>query len=120
MDVRLEALTKIRGYLVQGWCQKVPAENAEGFDCGALDKAACRWCLTGAMDRVLLGDMDVNARLYEEIVELIRTELFGGSYSMLVGGYMYRWNDNPSRTQEQVVGLLDRVIQKVKDEREEH
>ena len=80
-------------------------------------------CLMMALDakmrRNFVADDDMEA-LYRVAVNLIREELtlFDPSFPDTPYGQIYPypvidWNDNPKRKKKEVIGLLDRVIEKV-------
>lgn len=72
----------------KGWIQgKFHGDNGE-------------FCLSGAINRVLPMDIDLSDIHYEQrIHDVIGTRNF------------VRWNDNPSRTKEEVLEMLDKAIE---------
>lgn len=46
-------LTKAKKLIEKGWCRGPAAKNARGEAVDPLDESACRWCMSGALDRAL-------------------------------------------------------------------
>ena len=107
-----------------GWCApvRVPgktfvagalARTASGETCAVNDPAACQWSLIGALQ---LGELHVAQEhgagpswdAFTEACELIQSGV-GGEWSR----NLLRWNDSPSRTQAQVLSLLERAGREV-------
>lgn len=77
------------------WCQGTSALDANGEEVDPLEEVACRWCAIGAMRRCGRIDMVFDDR------EALRAVI---GRSSIVG-----WNDDPARTQAEVVDALRRA-----------
>ena len=81
--------------LEQGWCQGVTAKDEEGYNIGGQNELAVSWCFVGAAIR--------SFGLSNQSLEFIHSGeqiLFGGELSLVAA-----WNDNPERTQAEVVAV---------------
>jgi len=106
MDSRgLRLLEDARYRVAESWCHGADARNADGLEVDPWDDDAASWSLLGAMVAVLeeearlWGEMpldDLAAAMYA-LSGLIETESLAG------------WNDDPRRTQEAVLEMLDRA-----------
>ena len=85
------------------WTQGVMARDASGQKSQApwSPHAVC-WCLEGAIQRAS------DATRFEARTATPRDVLL--AIEKEVGQKAARWNDDPSRTQEEVLALLDRMI----------
>ncbi len=84
------------------WCQGTCARNASGDICGANNPDAVAWCLFGSILKCYRRD--TLADYPPEYAILIRElyKKFAPARFVGVGTY----NDDPARTQEEVVALL--------------
>lgn len=89
----VEILRRARERIARGWCQHVNARAADGREVEPSDRAV-EWCAVGAVWR------DVDALLAVERVLQLR----GFSDALWV------WNDQPGRTQAEVLALFDEAI----------
>ena len=101
----LRLLEDARSRVAESWCRGADARNADGLEVDPWDDDAASWSLLGAMVAVLeeegrlWGEMpldDLAAAMYA-LSGLIETESLAG------------WNDDPRRTQEAVLEMLDRA-----------
>ena len=81
-------------YLAQGWCQDMWACNAAGYSVRANAFEARSWCLHGALD---FAHTQHSISLTER--NSLRGWLFDRSYTS-------NWNDDPGRTQAEVVAAM--------------
>ena len=79
----------------KGWCQGSSAEDADGRGVGASEDEAVAWCLWGAL--LAVGATD------EDEVKV------SGAIHRQVHRDMLDWNDEPGRTQEDVLDMLAKV-----------
>lgn len=112
----LEVLQEARRRLASpdSWCQYSYAMNAVGKHVTPVSPEATRWCLTGAVESVaqspFFGEvpkecadaLGVLCHCLSRSPPRMRGRAFG-----LVG-----WNDQPDRTHEEVLDLLDLAIAK--------
>lgn len=88
------------------WTQGVMARDASRQrGVAPLDSAAACWCLEGAVGKASFDTRFEPGRTATptQVLKVIETEL---------GQKASRWNDDPARTQEEVLALLDRLIAK--------
>ena len=93
-------------YLKRGWCQGAEARNAAGEDVDEFIGDPVSWCPIGATFAAYPG-MDGYAT---------REALFGAIDRMLKDDEVSNWNDDPDRTQEEVVAFMLEVEKGVLDE----
>ena len=76
----------------KGWNQETYAEDERGVDCDSNSKNAVSWCVLGALSYAA----QLNGfYLPQDLVTYLEPKQS-----------LANWNDDPSRTQEQVVKLL--------------
>ena len=91
----LQALQEGRARIEQGWCQKAAFRTADGSATDTPDTAAA-WCAYGA---ICIGKHGIPHNLaYRTLVNVIREDGLG------------IWNDDATRTQEDVLAAYDRAI----------
>lgn len=84
---------KPSGFIERGWCQGAYAKTCEGFSVPPLNRYAVAWCILGAVHAAKLGQNEfINAMT--TIAKQIGTNDIHG------------WNDDPSRTQHEVLIML--------------
>ena len=69
------------------WCKGAFAKNKEKMAVDVFDTDACAWCLSGAVMKVYPDNPD---RILKKLSKLINSN------------YLIHWNDNPSRTFEEI------------------
>ena len=90
-------MPKPSDYIQRGWCQGVNAIGADGIWCLPNDPQAARWCLIGAM---VAAYPESNAHREAMTTKLIHK----------LGHLQFaRWNDQISRTQAEVVAMLESI-----------
>jgi len=102
-----KALTKARNKISSpnSWCQEVSARNSRNEQVPSDSIEACKWCIVGAMYAVidyrhtLLNPMFI---LVEKSIKTFR-RVHANSFS--------KWNDDSSRTQQEVVDVLNAAIE---------
>lgn len=94
-----EHLIAARAKIAQGWCQRAIARNAAGLPVNSNDPAAVSWCFIGALGAVVDSD---SKKFYAtfNIVDPLQPQVSV-------------WNDDPARTQADVLALFDRLIAQV-------
>lgn len=90
-------LREARKLIERGWCQDHYAETASGRECHWLDDVAAKWCILGAINHA-------NGCL-----------LFSSEPEIILSGAVGRqplgaWNDEPGRTQAEVLAAFDKAI----------
>lgn len=85
-------------YVRKGWCQRVAAVDKLGLPCYPTSRMAHAWCAIGAIEAAYPNDnkkfADTTEKLYLKLKGL---DSIG------------EWNDAPTRTQAQVVALLESI-----------
>ena len=95
----VEVLRGARTLTERGWCQNNYALDLKDRPVENWHSDAVRWCIAGAVDRVVRYDI----KLRNAALDAIR-ETIGGEESAL------DWNDAPERTQAEVLKALDDTI----------
>jgi hypothetical protein len=103
----LELLKSMRKKIATGWTQGCSARNRHGHPVVPNSESACQWCLIGSMtaDMTLLNEVGaahVRARAYRVIGQLLNNRNESEDLAL--------YNDNESRTREEVLELLDEAI----------
>jgi hypothetical protein len=87
-------MTKAWQLVQSGWCQGVSALDSQGNGVVPESPSASRWCIHGALSRVYgEGTDDAHFRLAKSI----------GFWTTI------HWNDDPNRTQAEVVEALKKA-----------
>lgn len=95
----LEVLQRGRDRIKKGWCQGAYARNASNYAVNPEWRDAVAWCAEGAC---ACGEIN------REVDAIKVLESCTHSLSPI-----YKWNDQPRRTQKQVLALFDCAIAKV-------
>ena len=91
--------------MAESWCRGADARNADGLEVDPWEDDATSWSLLGAMVAVL----EEEARLWGEIpVDDLAAALYALS-GLIETESLADWNDDPRRTQEAVLEMLDRA-----------
>ncbi|ARQ95282.1 hypothetical protein [Bradyrhizobium phage BDU-MI-1] len=77
------------------WCQKTDARDRDGKRCKVFSKEARTFSIEGAIRRAA-GEEDRGA--YARLAKHIKAQ---------VGKYPFDWNDQPGRTQKEVVRMFE-------------
>jgi hypothetical protein len=93
----VEFLTEARGLIKEGWCQgsfrKITDNGVE-------------YCALGAMGYVgTEHHVDLIPSARRVFAQLLPEQYFEDTWPMVA-----RWNDEPGRTQEEVLGMFDKAI----------
>ena len=84
-------------YIAKGWCQGVAAKDGDGRVCMPDASYAAKWCLIGAC-----------IKAYPERTE--RRFQVATKLQHKLGNLHYaKWNDDPKRTQAEVIELLQSI-----------
>lgn len=107
-----EILQAVRDLIEKGWMQAAPAGVFDGAalqPCRSSDPRATHFCLEGAINRVCESKLPIS--LY--VFELLSAQI--GAYMCLGMNAKTRkitwWNDQPGRTKEQVIELIDKTLE---------
>ena len=84
-------------YIAKGWCQGVSAQDSNGHVCRNDAPYATNWCLIGAL-----------AAAYPERNEH-RFNVTLNLQSKLGHLQFAKWNDDPKRTKQEVIALLESI-----------
>ena len=90
-------------YLAEGWCQSTFARDRLGNEVSSYDEGAVAWCMVGAIHKAFEdGDAMPTKDEYLSILQ-----------GILPNGGIPRWNDDPKRTQAEVVAMAQQVSRKL-------
>lgn len=78
------------------WIQGAFARDADGVNVSSQNKEAVCWCLQGALIRCYVGSLEYSVVKNKIIKELVLVDFA-------------RWNDDPSRTYQDVQTLLQKL-----------
>lgn len=112
----LETLKAARRRLsAQGaWTTDTYAKTQKGFDVSPCDDAADCWCILGAVYREAGQDPDGYTNHPDVVDAVEKLIVAGGLYSpgrrFTPLELIFRWNDQPGRTQDEVLALFDKAI----------
>ena len=89
-------------YIRKGWCQGYMARDSNGAPCDPAWQEATYWCLWGALYKAY-GEEKIDTR--EKVVTKLYDQLQCKEHWSSLG----TWNDNTSRTQQDVIALLKSI-----------
>ena len=89
-------------YLKQGWCQRTSRQRADGRVAG-LGEPAVRWCMIGAIRQ---AGSDYHITLHQS--DMLQHQLHRA-----VSGNFVNWQDEPGRTQAEVVAVMEAAERQV-------
>ena len=99
MKSTLDILIEARAYVEKGWTQGAWARNRKGTPVNEDSTRAVCWCALGALWKADgIGSYGLNALVKASGGEVHPTTISG-------------WNDNPDRTQAEVLALFDKAIE---------
>ena len=111
----IDVLIGARDFVSWGWSQRCLARDADGRHCGATSLSAKTFCVEGAIQRAA-AELSLSARVANCAIlfvgDLAREDYSNGTPK---GWILAHWNDEASRTQEEVVRLLDKAIDKLRE-----
>ena len=88
-----ELYNQAAALIAKGWTQGVYSRDKEGNSCDPGEKSAVSWCLSGAL--LLASDLSAFSSGLREVRSYLGLKVAVAT-----------WNDNPGRTQRDVVKLL--------------
>ena len=95
-------LQAVREKIVGGWCQNAPARNDAGQEVHIDDPSATRVCLVTAIyQTVPEADLD---SVYAPIMSVC---------GIVKQFQLVDWNNDPERTKDRVLKMLDQALEKV-------
>lgn len=100
MKPEVEALRTGRARVEQGWCQKANAKDAGAMCVAPESREARSWCMGGSLSGICEPVFDVAWHLLRMAISNYDPWLINGT----------SWNDDPNRTQEEVLAAFDRAI----------
>ena len=95
-----EILLKARAAILRGWTQKVQARDTDGNQVRTWSSYAVCFCTVGA-----LWHATEDERVVMFVADVLRKHVPEARCITLA-----EWNDNPLRTQEEVVALYDKAL----------
>ncbi len=93
-----EVLVATRDLIQKGWTQNVYARDANGRMVPYGGPGAVCWCLSGALHTVTLGNPNVRFMEAHAAIKAV------------IGWPMAPWNDQPERTQQDVLDAIDKAL----------
>lgn len=112
-ETALMTLERAKKHIERGWCQKAYAVDAHGAPTlNHFPEARC-WCAVGALRRACsefgLDALDSTPAI-KQLAQHIESEEVSDTDAVL------EWNDVEGRTQQEVLDLFDRAIQRLKEQ----
>lgn len=104
---------KTASYLDKGWTRLLLAANAEGEEVLPSSKAACCWCLEGAVAAAF--NMEMRQPQYKSsdrhlslvVARLLLCEVLRNSLPKGFRRKLHTWNDRRGRTKREVITLVE-------------
>jgi len=100
---KIELLTKVQEQLRKGWTQGALARQADGTPTFTHDDKAVAWSLPGAC--MLVTHHDAHPARERGLRRAI---------GFHIGEFITAYNDNPERTQEEIISMIDDLIKSMK------
>lgn len=114
MERFINALRQIRATVAQGWTKGTNAVDHGGETVYSNSAQAVAWCLLGAIARTTDYTEDtVHDELADELIDAVRAaidRLPTSTPEVIETRQITTWNDDPERTQDEVLALLDGMI----------
>lgn len=111
-------LLSVRAYVAAGWTQKAFARTADGERTGLATSTAASRDLIGAIHQTM---NDLDRATYAMCPEardathlLVRLTGIHEDFRLRHGSPLIAWNDEPGRTREDVLALLDAALDEVR------
>jgi hypothetical protein len=107
-DILLAAKQRVE----RGWCKGQYARDSSGFPCVSNSAEASRWCAAGAIRVVspltpfVQDDSSPAHEAYNQLARAVG--VLSGSRTPVNG--VFKWNDDPNTTKEQVLEAFDQAI----------
>lgn len=114
----LERVRRAISRIEKGWTQGLPAKESLGLPVSPDNQDAVCWCLIGALslgdNSLWKGHEDLGALFLDEAAIFVHKESLMSfsktpTFPTAVCRNLWFWNDDPTRTQEEVLSLLRRV-----------
>jgi hypothetical protein len=103
----LRLLEETRNLVAQAWCQGSDARDRDGTAVAAWDEQAVSWSLLGALVAVVERDAAAQGEIPLEQLAAVLYPLS----DLVDTDSLAAWNDDPRRSQAEVVGVLDRAAE---------
>jgi hypothetical protein len=101
-----QLLGRAQDYVRQGWCQGADATDAFGEPVEPWSAEAARWSLLGAIVAAL--DHPGSSTSHEPALPAL-AEAMGALADLIYEPSLARWNDDPLRSQQEVLTVLERA-----------
>lgn len=120
-----EFLTRVRNRLTPegAWVQRCEAQTASGEQVHSKSPHAAKWSLSGALvaeEEAAKRDLGCfTLGIYEKSLDALYSSIFsrdgqllseGACYELGLDGALDSWNDDPSRTQADILAAIDKAI----------
>jgi hypothetical protein len=101
-----QLLGRAQDYVRQGWCQGADATDAFGEPVEPWSAEAVCWSLLGAIVAALDGPGSTTPH---ELARPALAEAMGALADLIYEPSLARWNDDPLRSQQEVLTVLERA-----------
>lgn len=118
MSVMRAVMTTGRSCVERGWTQHVAARDANGMEVNDIDDVAVEFCITGAVG-LAAHQHYIDHRVGEWTLRVAALDRLKEAGAILPSESLHDWNDDSSRTKEQVLALFDKALAAIPEEPEE-
>ena len=98
-------MAKPSDYIRKGWCKNTNALDDNGYSCEPTAPYAVKWCLAGAVCAAYKDDTPKREHAFDKVLAAIAPQSLFVAY----------WNDQPKRTKEEVIALLESIGEQLYD-----
>lgn len=112
MTRTIDTLRKARALVERGWTQGTSARDLSGNGLPEYDSHAVCWCITGALTAIRASRHRTDQEREDELNarRALSTALIRQSANFIA---LTAWNDDPSRTKNEVLKLFDDTIERL-------
>jgi hypothetical protein len=105
LTAAVELLGRVHAYVRKGWCQGADATDASGEPVEPWSAEAARWSLLGAV----VAALDRPESPGHELPLTALAVALGALADLIYEPSLARWNDDPLRSQQEVLTVLERA-----------
>lgn len=98
-------LQQVRDLIQTGWCSRTLARDANDCVCEPDADVAVRWCLAGAITRVVQRDLSLRRAIEDAFVETVAKDA-----PTMARASLWAYNDCAPKGQLDVLDMIDRTI----------
>ncbi len=108
LEIKLTELQVLKGALVvldneEAWTKGKFARDEDGETCSPISPKACKFCLLGAMRKAANNDSGL-------VISTMKLVEFVNDIPVIA-----QWNDEPDRKFVEVVGVINKTIESIKN-----